>query len=122
MADAALQGLRVLIVEDDYFIADDLRRVLEKQGMVVLGPAPSVAAALALLERFQDISGAVLDINLAGEEIFPVADLLLARGIPFLFATGYDRSAIPSRYADIVRCEKPVRGTAVLRALGPAMA
>ena len=86
-SQAHLINRRVLIVEDEYFIADDIAQVLEKAGAAVVGPAPTREAALALLTS-ERVDIAVLDIELHGELVFPVADYLRARAIPFIFATG----------------------------------
>src|SRR5215207_4488033 len=105
----ALRGARLLVVEDEYTIATDLARALEDAGVEVVGPAGSVPHALRLISEAQDIiQGAVLDIRLRDERVYPVADALRERGIPFVFATGYEGWVIPSAYADVPRCEKPV--------------
>jgi CheY-like chemotaxis protein len=103
-----LRGKRLLVVEDDYMIAAELVRALEDQGATVVGPAGSVADALALISTAAALDGGVLDINLGGELIYPVADALRERGTPFVFATGYDAWVIPDQYRDASRCEKPV--------------
>ena len=110
-------GRRVLVVEDEYMLAEDLREELERAGAEVLGPVPSVKKALEILQSEPRPDMALLDINLQGEMAWPVADLLRNTGIPFIFATGYDAKAIPPRYADVPRTEKPV----ALRNLGAAM-
>lgn len=102
-----LHGRRVLVVEDEYITAEDLRQGLETLGVEVVGPVPSVARALRLLDATTSLDAAVLDINLGGETVFAVAEALQGRGIPFLFATGYDPRSIPRAYADVPRCEKP---------------
>ncbi|MER2267296.1 response regulator [Methylobacterium oxalidis] len=112
-----LAGRHVLLVEDDYFIAFDMQRHFETSGAHVLGPAPSVREALALISGAARIDAAVLDINLRGEMAFAVADELAARGVPFLFATGYNETSIPSRYAAQRRCEKPVEPEQIARLL-----
>ena len=112
-----LEGRRVLVVEDEYLLAEDLHEELERQGAEVLGPVASVAEALELLRQGPAPHMAILDINLGGEMAYPVADALLARGIPFLFATGYDAWSIPEAYADVPRMEKPVE----LRSLRPVL-
>ena len=111
--DVSLQGRRVLVVEDEYLIAEDLREQLLSCGAEVLGPVASVNDALALLEDGAAPDLAILDIGLGGEKVYPVADALRVRGIPFVFATGYDAWIIPDGYADVPRTEKPValRGT-----------
>lgn len=102
-----LTGRIVLLVEDDYFIAEDMACQLEARGADVVGPVASVDAAIELIGRTERIDGAIVDINLQGMMSWPVADALLRRGVRFVFATGYDSASIPARYAEIVRCEKP---------------
>src|SRR5215213_2242767 len=96
MADAdGLKGRRFLVVEDEYLIAADLAAFLEAQGIEVIGPAASVNEALALLESDTDgLHGAVLDVNLQDDRVYPVADVLMSRGVPFVFTTGYDTCVI----------------------------
>ena len=103
-----LRGRRVLVVEDEYLLAEDLRRDLENQGAEVLGPVPSVSEALKLLGQDPAPDLAVLDINLQGEMVYLVADALRAQAIPFLFTTGYEAQSIPPAYADVPRMEKPL--------------
>lgn len=103
-----LRGRRVLVVEDEYMLAEDLREGLEQQGAEVAGPVSTVAEALELLGQEPAPDFAILDINLQGETVYPVAVALRARGIPFLFATGYEAWAIPEAYADVPRAEKPL--------------
>jgi CheY-like chemotaxis protein len=112
-----LEGRRVLLVEDEYFIVDDMMHLFRSKGAEIVGPAASVGDALGLIEAAGHIDGAVLDVNLQGKMVYPVADALLARGVPFVFATCYDLGAIPARYEHIARCEKPVAPFAVARAL-----
>ena len=112
-----ISGRRVLVVEDDYFIAENLRRGLEERGTVVLGPVPTVGQAQHLLASAEQIDGAVLDINLGQEMIFAVAGELLSRGVPLVFVTGYDRGSIPARYSHVTLCEKPVELETAIRAL-----
>jgi CheY-like chemotaxis protein len=99
-------GKRVLIVEDEYLIAQDTRRALEKAGAIVIGPASNVDDGLELV-RSQKIDAAILDINLDGDMVYPIADLLDEMSIPFVFATGYSPSQIPGKYSGYVLCEKP---------------
>ncbi len=107
MAD--LHGTRILVAEDEYLLADDLRGALVDAGAEVLGPVPSVEQAAGLLGAESVIDFALLDVNLRGEMVFEIADALKERGIPFAFVTGYDRSAIPERYADVRIFDKPLR-------------
>lgn len=118
MSERTLQDCRILIVEDEFMLADELDMMFRDAGAVVLGPKGSVADALSLIRSEPDIHGAILDVNLGGEPAFPVADLLRARGVPFVFTTGYDGSVIPARFIDVVRCEKPIKIAIVAHAIG----
>lgn len=113
----SLAGSRLLLVEDDYLVAAILSQEFEDAGAEVVGPAPTVAAALDLLAAGSIVDAAVLDVSLGGEKVWPVADALQARGVPFVFATGYDAAVILPRYAGVPRCEKPVDVIGVVRAL-----
>lgn len=121
MAEAAkpetLARRRVLVVEDEYFIADDMMRALERLGAEVVGPVATKDKALMLVTSGEVIDAAVLDINLQGETVFPVADALIERGIPFVFATGYDQSALPAVYEGVRRWEKPFEPAELAQAL-----
>jgi CheY-like chemotaxis protein len=120
MAEAAGKGLagkRLLVVEDEYMIARDLTWALEGAGAQVVGPVGTVAGALQLIESGGRLDGAVLDISLRDELVYPVADALVARGVPFVFATGYDRAIVPPHYTHTPRCEKPVDKLKLMRLL-----
>lgn len=117
-----LKGKHVLIVEDEYLLAEDLRMTLERFGADVLGPVPSVGEAMASVADHPELDGAVLDMNLRGKMVFPVADMLVARAVPFLFTTGYTMSALPDRYAGVERFEKPFDPETVAEALGRRLA
>jgi CheY-like chemotaxis protein len=108
---------RLLVVEDEYFVAKGMVRGLRDNGVEVVGPVGDIDAALDLIDAAEHLDGAVVDLNLNGEMAYPVADALLERGIPFVFATGYDKAAIPPRYAHVPRCEKPVTAARVVGAL-----
>jgi DNA-binding LytR/AlgR family response regulator len=109
-------GRRVLVVEDDYFIASEVASTLEGGGATILGPVGNVEDAMRAIGG-NDVDAVVLDINLRGEMAFAVADALLSMNIPFVFATGYDRSVIPERYGNVPRCLKPVSYVALASAL-----
>jgi CheY-like chemotaxis protein len=106
---ASLAELRVLVVEDEYFIADDIARALKALGAQLVGPVPTIKAASRILLDEPRIDIAVLDINLRGETVFPFAEDLRARNVPFVFATGYDKEAIPDDFRSVPRWEKPFR-------------
>ena len=110
-------GKRILLVEDEYMIAQDLAHDLRGMGADVIGPIPTVERAIAAVAAEPELDGAVLDVNLQGEMVFPVADALREREVPILFTTGYDEGAIPERYAAIERCEKPITPARFKRAL-----
>lgn len=110
-----LQSRRILVVEDDYLIAGALTESLLEAGATVVGPAASVAEAIAVIDREARLDAAVLDINLGAEDVFPVAAVLQQRGVPFVFATGYDRWIIPDRYASVRKLDKPIDMRAVAR-------
>ena len=84
----ATAALRILIVEDEFLVADHLAMILEDLGYFVVGPVPTVAMALALIDG-ERIDGAMLDTNLDGDSSEPVAHRLKARDVPFLVCTGY---------------------------------
>lgn len=90
---ASLQDLAILIVEDDALVALDLSDFLEGIGASVVGPAPTLEKALEIAQTPQ-ISCAILDIHLAGKTVFPVAELLQSRGIPFVFHTGHGEEKV----------------------------
>ena len=117
MTGRNLAGRRVLVVEDEFFIADDLAKALSALGEEVVGPVPAVAEALRVVAD-ERLDLAVLDINLRGVPVFPVADALRAKNVPFVFATGYADTAIPAAYASVPRWEKPYREDDLARALG----
>ena len=115
MPDKKLRRCRILVVEDEYLLAQDLRTELEEFDVIVLGPVGSVADAISLINAEERIDGAVLDVNLRGELVFPAAALLKGRGVPFVFATGYDGSVIPDEFCDAPRCEKPINANFIIR-------
>jgi CheY-like chemotaxis protein len=112
-----LSGLHVLVVEDMFLVALDLSDQLTDSGCEVIGPASSVRQALEEIDGVE-LDGAVLDINLAGERSFPVAELLAARGVPFLFLTGYDSGGtIPEQFKQAPKLSKPVDVTELTNAV-----
>ncbi len=113
----AIEGRRIMVVEDDYMIASELCSKLKTLGATVHGPAGSVKQALALLEPSTELDAAVLDINLHGELVYPVADALKQRGVPFVFTTGYELWVVPPAYAAVPRCEKPLNIATLRRVL-----
>lgn len=115
-----LSGRRILVVEDEYLIAMELKRWLREAGVEVIGPVPSVEQALDLIEDYRP-DAAVLDINLGdGDTSYPVADRLDVLKVPYLFATAETQKA--SGYNDQARLEKPCSKADLLRTLGELVA
>jgi CheY-like chemotaxis protein len=106
----------ILIVEDDPFVAFELEHMLKHEGYHVLGPAPTISAALALL-RHADPDAAVLDVNLRGDKVTPVAEALANSGVPFVLASGDAEPFADAVLANARNLGKPTGKTALLRAL-----
>ncbi len=99
-------------------IALDLEQILEQGGFAVAGTAGSAAEGLRLLDQLKP-DAAILDVNLGEGTSEPVADALIARGIPFMFATGYgDAGAIPERFAEVRTVRKPYSADTIIQQLG----
>ena len=113
----ALQGCRILVVEDEYLIAQGIVDVLQDAGAETVGPVSSIGEAKRMVAVANRIDGALLDVNVGKQAIWPVVDMLLAIGVPMVLSTGYDASAIPPAYAHLPRCEKPARGQDLIRTL-----
>ena len=112
----SLAGYRLLVVEDDYFVAQDLCAILRDHGATVLGPAPSVSSARSLASDPRP-DCVLLDINLDGELAFELAQELQARGMHTVFTTGYDATFVPKHLRHTVCLQKPVDATALLRSI-----
>ncbi len=111
-----LQGVRVLVVEDEYLVASLIGDMLQLAGCVVCGPVPRLAQALdAASNEACDV--AVLDINLAGQWSYPVAEILARRNVPFVFVTGYNANAMPAEFARRPRVNKPFKMSELLTVL-----
>jgi CheY-like chemotaxis protein len=115
------RGPLVLVVEDEFLLALDLELLLERHGYRVLGPAATVAEALRLLGG-ETPDAALLDVNLRGETVTPVAEALRTRGVPFMLASAYDRSdLVAPALAGVVNLGKPVSDRRLLAALAQAV-
>lgn len=101
-----LLGRRVLVVEDEVMVSWILEDMLAELGCQVVGPAARVEQALAMVDA-ETMDLAVLDVNLNGQKSFPVADALVARGVPFVFSTGYDIAGVPDAYRVFPMLQKP---------------
>ena len=104
--DDRLAGRRILVVEDEFLIALDIEDALAALGCVVVGPAGKLTEALELANK-SEIDAAILDVTIRDDKVFPVADKLLERGIPFIFASGYGEWALPEPMRIHPRLTKP---------------
>ena len=116
-----MDRLRILIVEDRALIALEIQRVLVDAGYDVIGPAQTVTAATLHLDEEERLDAAVLDIDLGGQAVYPVAERLEARQVPFIFVTGYGAFAVKDRWQQVHRIEKPFATASLLRALDAAI-
>jgi DNA-binding response OmpR family regulator len=121
MTEGALAGRRVLLVEDEMLVAMLVESALEDENCVVVGPYGGVREALEVA-RGESLDLAVLDINLAGELVFPVAEELEARGVPFLLSSDYGSVALPSNRRHWPICAKPFNLRELVAVLGGLLA
>ena len=117
MSAPDLNGLRVLVVEDEMMVSMLIEDMLTDLGCIVVGPAARLDEAIALTESEQ-IDCAVLDVNLGGQPIFPLADILRAKGAPFAFATGYGDAGLREVDRGSPVLQKPFRESDLARILG----
>ena len=99
--DNIFGGRLILVVEDDWLIVAELVQELEASGAHVVGPIPTLDLALKKLDQMPDMAGAILDVNLQGRMVFPLADELRRRNIPFVFATAYESEGFPEAYRNV---------------------
>ena len=111
---------RILIVEDESLVAMLLETILEDMGCTPVGPASSIDEGLRLAASEQ-LDGALLDVNVAGRQIFPVAEALRERGVPFVFSTGYGEGGLPDEWRGQRTIQKPFTESAVHEALMAAI-
>lgn len=112
----SLRGIKVLVVEDEYLVASLIEDMLQSAGCVVCGPMPRLAQALdAATNEACDM--AVLDINLAGQWSYPVAEALSRRNVPFVFVTGYGANSMPAEFVNRPRIHKPFKMNELLTVL-----
>ncbi|UYQ73889.1 response regulator [Pelagibacterium flavum] len=113
-----LCGKAIMVVEDEYLIALNIEMAIVDLGANVVGPFSQIDDALAALQGSTNLpDAAILDINVRGQHVFPVADRLHERSIPFVFATGYDNWTIPNHLAHVQRFEKPTDPVRLIHAL-----
>jgi CheY-like chemotaxis protein len=113
----SLSSRRILVIEDEYFLAEDIAQALKAHGARVLGPVGELNEATQIVESDVAIDAAVLDINLRDEMVFSLARVLRSRMVPFVFTSGYDRTWIEPEFRDIPLWEKPLDLAAMARNL-----
>jgi CheY-like chemotaxis protein len=121
VSDQGLSGRRILVVEDEMLVSMLVTDILEDYGCIVLGPATRLQAALDAAAR-DTFDAALLDVNLAGSRVFPVADLLATRGIPFVFVSGYGDTDIDAPHEGRPVVQKPFSPDALGEALSRCLA
>jgi len=114
---AALSGRRILLVEDSPVVGPYTADILGELGCEVIGPAPNMAAAREMVEN-ESFDAAVMDVHIRGERVFPLCELLEAKGVPFLLTSGYADWQMPDKWRDRPRLQKPY----TLGDLGEALA
>lgn len=107
----------ILLVEDEYFLANDLAQTLRSAGANIMGPVGTLDAALDMIEEQGLPNVAVLDIDLRGTDCFPLVDKLEEKTVSVIFVTGYDTAAIPERYHHIPSILKPTADATIIPVL-----
>ncbi len=113
MGITSLSGLKILVVEDRFLVAQLHTQMLEDEGCHVIGPASSVKDALRLVDE-SAIDAGLLDVDLNGETCAPIAAKLRERGIPLVLCTGFDRLQIPPAFREVAVLAKPLDCTQLL--------
>jgi CheY-like chemotaxis protein len=122
MAQAlSFSGRRILVVEDEMMIAMMVEDMLAELGCAVVGPAHALDTALILARTELGLDAAVLDVNLAGQPVFAVADALREKGVPAIFSTGYGDAGLREVDRGSPVLQKPFRAGDLARALGEAL-
>jgi CheY-like chemotaxis protein len=112
----SLEARCILIVEDSPVVGPFTADLLHELGCEVAGPAPNMAAARELIEN-QDIDAALMDVHIRGERVFPLCEVLAAKGVPFILTSGYADWSMPEKWRDRPRLQKPYTLGAVEEAL-----
>lgn len=117
MSDRALEGRRILLIEDEYLIATDLVTALENAGAVVFGPVSDLERAMEIVGGRFLLDGAVLDVNLHGEMVYPAAKVLSGYSVPILSVTGYECRSLPEPFTSNPCLAKPFNERDLIDAL-----
>jgi DNA-binding response OmpR family regulator len=105
---------RFLVVEDEFFVAAYIEGLLNDEGLEVIGPVGTLDEAKQMASD-QAIDGALLDVNLGGDRVDDVADILRRRNVPFLFVTAYGRDNLPASHREAVVVHKPFDDAVLIR-------
>ena len=111
-----LTGKRILVVEDSPVVAPFTADILDELGCAVVGPAPNMAAARELIEG-ETLDGALMDVHIRGERVFPLCDMLESRAVPFILTSGYADWQVPEKLEQRPRLQKPYTMEQVEKAL-----
>jgi CheY-like chemotaxis protein len=106
MTARPLEGMRILVVEDEFLVALDIERIVGEVGAAIVGPVANLDEALAKAQA-EPLDGAILDVNIGGRKITPVAVALRARGVPFILSTGYGPQGLDPDIAEAPTLRKP---------------
>jgi CheY-like chemotaxis protein len=122
LENSSTRGLKILVVEDEPLVAMHIENMLEDLGFIVAGMARTLSEGLAMArDETLEFDGAVLDVNLGGDEVFPIAERLAARDVPFIFATAYGPAGITKPFAHRPTLTKPYAPTALAMMLAAAV-
>jgi CheY-like chemotaxis protein len=116
-----LAGRRILLVEDSPVVAPFTADLLTEIGCKVVGPAPNMATARELVET-GDFDGALMDVHIRGERVFPLCEMLESRGVPFVLTSGYADWTMPEKWRRRPRLQKPYTVDQIEQALSEAFA
>jgi len=116
----SLAGRRILVVEDEPLVAMLIEELVAEDGGIVVGPAPTLLAAEALIAA-DKLDGALLDVNVCGREVYPLAEALARDGVPFVFVTGYGAQGHPPQYRQHPTIQKPFRPEVFARNVAAAL-
>jgi CheY-like chemotaxis protein len=116
-SQSPVHGLNVLVVEDESLVLFNLEDILTELGCIIVGPAMRLMQAQQVVDAAADIDVAILDVNLGGQPVFPIATALKQRGVRIVFATGYGREGLPEEWRSYPVLVKPYTGSDVEQAL-----
>jgi CheY-like chemotaxis protein len=109
-----MQMQRILVIEDEFFVAAHIEHLLEGEGLEVIGPVGSLQEAMELA-RTETVDGALLDVNIEGGRIDDVAAILTQKQVPFVFVTAYGRHNLPPAHSGVTIVEKPFTDEDLIR-------